>query len=88
MPRTVKTSTRRSSFHYRRWSKNIVAIAAAILLFFLFSIPVENTYLDDAEYASLGSTGLFDAIKNHSMASSIITVSPSVQQQEKKQKTL
>lgn len=63
MPRTVKTSTRRSSFHYRRWSKNIVAIAAAILLFFLFSIPVENTYLDDAEYASLGSTGLFDAIK-------------------------
>lgn len=88
MPRTVKTSTRRSSFHYRRWSKNIVAIAAAILLFFLFSIPVENTYLDDAEYASLGSTGLFDAIKNHSMASSIITVSPSVQQQEKKQKTV
>ena len=88
MPRTVKASTRRSSFHYRRWSKNIVAIAAAILLFFLFSIPVENTYLDDAEYASLGSTGLFDAIKNHSMASSIITVSPSVQQQEKKQKTV
>ena len=88
MRRTVKTSTRRSSFHYRRWSKNIVAIAAAILLFFLFSIPVENTYLDDAEYASLGSTGLFDAIKNHSMASSIITVSPSVQQQEKKQKTV
>ena len=88
MPRTIKTSTRRSSFHYRRWSKNIVAIAAAILLFFLFSIPVENTYLDDAEYASLGSTGLFDAIKNHSMASSIITVSPSVQQQEKKQKTV
>lgn len=88
MPRTVKTCTRRSSFHYRRWSKNIVAIAAAILLFFLFSIPVENTYLDDAEYASLGSTGLFDAIKNHSMASSIITVSPSVQQQEKKQKTV
>mgnify|MGYP005945533085 FL=1 len=88
IPRTVKTSTRRSSFHYRRWSKNIVAIAAAILLFFLFSIPVENTYLDDAEYASLGSTGLFDAIKNHSMASSIITVSPPVQQQEKKQKTV
>lgn len=44
--------------------------------------------MDDAEYASLGSTGLFDAIKNHSMASSIITVSPSVQQQEKKQKTV
>ena len=65
-----------------------MAIAAAILLFFLFSIPVENTYLDDAEYASLGSTGLFDAIKNHSMASSIITVSPPVQQQEKKQKTV
>lgn len=87
MPRTVKTSTRRSSFHYRRWSKNIVAIAAAILLFFLFSVPVENTYLDDAEYASLGSAGLFNAIRNRSMASSIIMTSPSAQLHEKKQTT-
>lgn len=90
IPHTVKTNTRRSYLHYRRWSKNIVALVAAILLFFLFSVPVENTYLDDAEYASLGSAGLFEAIKSYSMASSIITVSssPSVQQQEKQQKTV
>lgn len=34
-------------------------VAASILLFFLLSVPVENTYVDDAAYASLGSAEMF-----------------------------
>lgn len=85
MQRTVKIGSRRFHPHYRKWAKNIVAVAAAVLLFFLFSVPVENTYMDDAEYASLGSAGLFDAIRNQSMASSIIA-SPASKPQAKSQK--
>lgn len=91
MQRTVNISSRHFQPHYRKWAKNIVAVAAAVLLFFLFSVPVENTYMDDAEYASLGSAGLFDAIRNHSMASSIITspeTKPQVKAQKKEQKTV
>lgn len=75
----IKIRTRRSFLRHRHWSKNIMAVAAAILLFFLFSIPVENTYMEDAEYASLGSAGLFDAIRNHSMASCVISPDPQAQ---------
>lgn len=52
-----------------RWIGNAVAVAAAILMFFLMSTPVENTYVDNMEYASLGSTTLFDIIRNESAAS-------------------
>ena len=61
---------------YRTWLKTAVAVAAAVLLFFLFSVPVENTYVDEANYASLGTTTLFDAIRNQSAASSVITNTP------------
>ena len=52
--------------------RNAIAVAAAVILFFVLSIPVENTYVDDANYASLGSIGLFHSIRNHSAATSIV----------------
>lgn len=51
----------------RRWLQNAVAVAAAVILFFILSVPVENTYVEEADYAALGSAGLFDAIRNQSL---------------------
>ena len=58
-------------FSLRHFTRNVVAIAAAVCLFFVLSVPVENTYMDDANYASLGSISMFDAIRNQSVATSI-----------------
>ena len=55
-----------------RWLGNAVAVAVAIILFFVISIPVENTYVDKGSYASLGTDCLFDAIRSQSM----VTVLP------------
>lgn len=55
----------------RGWIRNAVAVAAAILLFFILSIPVENTYVDEASYASLGSTDMFEAIRSQSVATTV-----------------
>lgn len=55
----------------RHWLQTAVAVAAAILLFFVLSVPVENTYMDDANYASLGSTTLFDAIRSQSVTTQV-----------------
>lgn len=52
--------------------KNAAAIAATILLFFVLSTPVSNTYVDEADCASLGTNGLFEAIRNRSVASKMI----------------
>lgn len=60
-------------FSLRHFTRNAVAIAAAVCLFFILSVPVENTYMDDANYASLGSFSMFDAIRNQSVATSIQT---------------
>lgn len=53
------------------WLQTAVAVAAAILLFFVWSVPVENTYMDEANYASLGTATLFDAIRNQSVATQL-----------------
>lgn len=55
-----------------RWLGNAVAVAVAVILFFVISIPVENTYVDKGSYASLGTDCLFDAIRSQSM----VTVLP------------
>lgn len=55
-----------------RWLGNAVAVAVAIILFFVISVPVENTYVDKGSYASLGTDCLFDAIRSQSM----VTVLP------------
>lgn len=62
---------KKKHFSLRHFTRNAVAIAAAVCLFFVLSVPVENTYLDDANYASLGSFSMFDAIRNQSVATSI-----------------
>ena len=58
-------------------------MAIAVVLFFFLSVPVENTYVDKGNYASLGTDGLFDAIRSQSLATTLITV-PSRPQQPKK----
>ena len=71
----VNEQTEKSKKHFslRHFTRNIVAIAVAVCLFFVLSVPVENTYMDDANYASLGSISMFDAIRNQSVATSIQT---------------
>lgn len=57
-------------FNYR-WLNNAVAVAVAVILFFFLSVPVENTYIDKGNYASLGTESLFEAIRSQSMATSL-----------------
>ena len=55
-----------------RWLGDAVAVAAAILLFFVLSTPLENTYVDDGSYASLSTDELFSALKSQSLALNVI----------------
>lgn len=75
----------RQTYSHQRWVKNAVAVAATILLFFLFSVPVKNTYIDEANYAALGSSGLFDAIRNQSAASCVLSPASQVVSGKEKQ---
>lgn len=52
--------------------RNTVAIAAAVLLFFFLSTPLENTYVAEDSYAELISTDLFDTIKDQSVAMTLV----------------
>lgn len=65
---TISSRQRRP---FRHWWQNAAAAVAAILLFFVLSVPVENTYVEETNYASLGSASLFEAIRNQSMASTV-----------------
>lgn len=67
------------------WLGNAVAVAVAAVLFFVLSVPVENTYIDKGNYASLGTDCLFDAIRSQSMATVLIG-SPVEEPQQKKEK--
>lgn len=77
-------SEKKRHFSLRHFTRNAVAIAAAVCLFFVLSVPVENTYMDDANYASLGSFSMFDAIRNQSVATSIQTKTTSQTAPQKK----
>ncbi|WP_455665649.1 HU domain-containing protein [Phocaeicola sp.] len=68
----------------RQWIGNAVAVAAAVILFFFLSVPVENTYVDKGNYASLGTDGLFEAIRSQSLATTLVTVPAKPQQPQKK----
>lgn len=48
--------------------RNTVAVAAAILLFFFLSTPLENTYVAEDSYAQLISSDLFATVKGQSVA--------------------
>ena len=67
----------------RRWLQNAVAVAAAVILFFILSVPVENTYVEEADYAALGSAGLFDAIRNQSLVANTLQKNNQHTQQKK-----
>ncbi len=71
LPATVPSGKERPMLPLYHWLRNAVAVAAAILLFFILSTPVENTYMDEANFASLGSFDMFDAIRDKSAATAL-----------------
>lgn len=66
------------------WWSHAVAVAIAAILFFALSVPVENTYIDKGNYASLGTDCLFDAIRSQSMVASLPTEAVSEPQKAKR----
>lgn len=87
LPEVSRPATdKKRHFSLRQFTRNAVAIAAAVCLFFILSVPVENTYMDDANYASLGSFSMFDAIRNQSVATSIQTTASQSTSQKTAQK--
>lgn len=68
-PLNINSAKKDKKLHMaKRVAEHTVGIAAAILLFFILSVPVENTYLDNASYASLGAETMLDAIRSKSVA--------------------
>lgn len=68
-PLNINSAKKDKKLHIaKRVAEHAVGIAAAILLFFILSVPVENTYLDNASYASLGAETMLDAIRSKSVA--------------------
>lgn len=62
--------TRRKTYDIRinrALVRNAVAAVAAILLFFYMSTPIENTYVEKANYAQLLPSDLFSKIEQHSL---------------------
>lgn len=82
--RIVPEKTKKSFTLNPQWLSNAVAIIIAAVLFFTLSVPVENTYIDKGNYASLGTDCLFDAIRSQSMATAL---SHEVMIQPQQQKT-
>ena len=70
-PKTTKEPSKRE-IHAPRWIADAVAVAAAVLLFFMISVPVENTYMDQGDYASLSSNDFIEVIKSQSLAMNVI----------------
>lgn len=81
LPNPVKRN-KAISFN-RRWIGNVAAVAVAVTLFFFLSVPVENTYIDKGNYASLGTDGLFEAIRSQSLATTLVTAPTKPQQPQK-----
>lgn len=63
-----------------KWWSNAVAVAVAAVLFFVLSVPVENTYIETGNYASLGTDCLFDAIRSQSVATTLKTPEKDIEQ--------
>ena len=60
----------------RAFLRNAAAMIAAIVLFFAFSTPVENTYIQKNNYAQLLPNELFEQIQQQSVA---VTPVPAIQ---------
>lgn len=54
------------------WLANAAAVAAAVVLFFLLSTPVGNTYIEEENYASLGSVNVFEQVKECSLITTLL----------------
>lgn len=81
-----KSAKRNKEIHIsRHWIGNAVAVAVAVVLFFFLSVPVENTYIDKGNYASLGTDGLFEAIRSQSLATTVVIPAKPQQPQKKNQ---
>ena len=71
VPSSVESPKEKNKQHIiKRMAEHAIGIAAAIILFFVLSVPVENTYLDNSSYASLGAETMLDAIRSKSLATS------------------
>jgi hypothetical protein len=55
----------------RRWLNNAVAVVLALVTFYLLSAPVDNTYIEPENYASVGNMELFSQIESQSVLSSV-----------------
>lgn len=71
-----------------QWFGNAIAVVVAVVLFFMLSVPVENTHIDKGVYASLGTNCLFDAIRTQSMATSLDYHSIEDNQKQKRDKVV
>lgn len=54
--------------------RNVVAVVAAIALFFAFSTPVENTHIEKGNYAQLLPVDLFEKIEEQSVVMTPVAV--------------
>lgn len=52
--------------------RNVAAVVAAVILFFFMSTPIENTYIENENYAHILPTELFDKIKTESLITSLV----------------
>lgn len=82
-PETLPTKEKKVYRLNTQWLGNAVAVVVAAVLFFALSVPAENTYVDRGNYASLGTDCLFDAIRSHSMATTLVVPEETHQQQKK-----
>lgn len=73
VPSQTNNDGKKKQYHIiKRMTEHAIGIAAAVILFFMLSVPVENTYLDNASYASLGAETMFDAIRSKSMVTNLL----------------
>ena len=55
----------------RTFIRHTAAAAAAIIAFFFLSVPAENTYVEEENYATLDAGGIFENIRTQSMLTSL-----------------
>lgn len=81
----IATEKEKSTYEIRinrTYLRNVVATIAAIILFFSFSTPIENTYVEKENYAQLLPTDLFERIEKKS-----VVMTPIVMKQSAKKGT-
>ena len=67
---TVRVDSQKDQYEIhvnRTFIHSLTAIAAAIILLFIMSTPVKNTYVESGNYAQLMPVDLFQRIEGHSM---------------------